>query len=159
MFTAKLPQSNKVWQKSLSLSEIHTSTFRGISLNPWPIQNYHLTGNCKTFRNRGLHFIYLNINSLLPKIDELREIVEISNPTGIDIRETKLDNSISDPEISIYGCCVIGRDQNRKGGDVICYVNNTICYNTKNCISNILGKYLYRTSHSKSKTSYSWDCL
>ena len=159
MFTAKLPQSNKVSQKSLSLSEIHTSTFRSISLNQWPIQNYHLAGNWKTFRNRGLHFIYLNINRLLPKIDELREIVEISNSTGIDIRETKLDNSISDPEISIYGCCAIGRDQNRKGGDVICYVNNTICYNTKNCISNILEKYLYRTSHSKSKTSYSWDCL
>ena len=29
MFTAKLPQSNGVSQKSLSLSEINTSTFRG----------------------------------------------------------------------------------------------------------------------------------
>ena len=113
MFTAKLLQSNKVSQKSLSLSEIHASTFRGISLNPGPIQNYHLTENWKTFRNRGLHFIYLNIKSLLPK-NELREIVKISNPTGIDITETKLDNSISDPEISIYRCCATGRDQNKE---------------------------------------------
>ena len=45
----------------------------------------------------------MNINSLLPKVDELREIVKISNPTVIDITETKLDNLVSDSEISIDG--------------------------------------------------------
>ena len=60
-----------------------------ISLNPGPIQNNHLKKNWKTFRNKGLHFIHLNINSLLPKIDELREIVKISNPRVIGITETK----------------------------------------------------------------------
>ena len=72
-----------------------------IILNPGPIQNDHLTENWKTFRNRGLHFIHLNINSLQPKIDKLREIVKISNPTVIGITETKLDSSISHSEISI----------------------------------------------------------
>ena len=38
----------------------------------------------------------LNMNSVLPKIDELREIVKISNPTVIGIAETKLDISIGD---------------------------------------------------------------
>ena len=107
-----------------------------ISLNQGPIQNDHLTENWKTFRNRGLHFIHLNINSLLPKIDKLREIVKISNPTVIGITETKLDSSISHSEISIDGYCAIRRDRNRKGGGVICYVTNKICYHTKNCISN-----------------------
>ena len=74
-----------------------------VSLNPGPIQNYHLKENWKTFRNRGLHFIHLNINSLLPKVDELTEIVKISNPTVIGITETKLDNLVSDSEISIDG--------------------------------------------------------
>ena len=46
----------------------------------------------------------MNINSLLPKVDELREIVKISNPTVIGITETKLDNLVSDSEISIDGC-------------------------------------------------------
>ena len=78
----------------------------------------------------------MNINSLLPKIDELREIVKISNLTVTGITKTKLDNSISDSEISIDGYCAIRRDRNRKGGGVICYVANEICYNTKNCISN-----------------------
>ena len=78
----------------------------------------------------------MNINSLLPKIDELREIVKISNPAVIGITETKLDNSIGDSEIFIDGYCTIRFDRNRKGGGVICYVTNKICYNTKNCISN-----------------------
>ena len=78
----------------------------------------------------------MNINSLLPKIDELREIVKISNPTVIGITETKLDNSIGDSEISIDGYCAIRRDRNRKGGGGICYATSKICYNTKNCISN-----------------------
>ena len=56
-----------------------------ISLSPGPIQNDHLKENWKqrrtfytfyAFRKRDLHFIHLNINSLLPKIDELREIVK-----------------------------------------------------------------------------------
>ena len=76
------------------------------------------------------------MNSLLPKIDELNEMVKTSNPTVIGITETKLDNSIDDSEISINGYCAIRRDRNRKGGGVICYVTNKICYNTKNCISN-----------------------
>ena len=73
---------------------------------------------------------------MLSKIDELREIVEISNPTVIGITETKLGNLISDSEISIDGYCTILRDRNSKGGGVICYVTNKICYNTKSFISN-----------------------
>ena len=75
------------------------------------------------------------MNSLLPKIDELKEMVKTTNPTVIGITETKLDNSIDDSAISIDGYCAIRRDRNRKGGGVICYVTNKICYNTKCCIS------------------------
>ena len=72
-----------------------------ISLNQEPMQTDHLKADLKTFRNRGLHFIHLNINSLLPKIDELREIVNLSNPMIIGITETKLDYLIGDSESSI----------------------------------------------------------
>ena len=50
------------------------------SLNQAPIQKDCLKENWKTFRNRGLHFIHLSINSLLIRIYELMEIVKISNP-------------------------------------------------------------------------------
>ena len=107
-----------------------------IGLNPGPIQNNHLKQIWETLQNRGLHFIHLNINSLLSKNDELRETVKISNPTVIGITKTKIDNSIGNSESSVDGYCATRRDRNRKGGGVICYVTNKICYNTKNCISN-----------------------
>ena len=74
-----------------------------ISLNQGPIQTDHLKADLKTFRNRGLHFIHLNINSLLPKIDELREIVKVSNPMIIGITETKLDYLNGDSDNCING--------------------------------------------------------
>ena len=93
-------------------------------------QNDNLKENRKTFRSRGLRFIHLDRNSLLTKIDELREI-KITNPTVIGITETKIDNSINDSEGFIDGYCAIRRDRDRKGGRVVCYVTNKICYNTK----------------------------
>ena len=67
---------------------------RDLSLNPGPIQNDNPKQNWKTFRNSGLHFLHLNINNLLRKIDEVREIVKISNQAVTGITKTKLDNSI-----------------------------------------------------------------
>ena len=64
----------------------------------------------------------MNINSLLPKIDELREIVKISNATIIGVIETKIDNSINDSEISSDGYCANWRNRNRKAGGAVCYV-------------------------------------
>ena len=91
-----------------------------ISLNPGPNQtNDQLTENLKVFKNRGLHFIYLNINSLLLKIDELRELVKASNATVVGITESKLNDSINDCEICIEGYNKVRRDRNRKGGGVV----------------------------------------
>ena len=107
-----------------------------ISLNPGPNRtNHQLTENLKVFKNRGLHFIHLNINSLLSKIDELREIVKASNVTVLGITESKLDDSTNKCEIYIVGYNIIRRDRNRKGRGVVCYASNKICFSAKNCIS------------------------
>ena len=45
----------------------------------------------------------MNINSLLPITNELREIVKTSSPTVIGITKTTIDNPINDSEISIDG--------------------------------------------------------
>ena len=83
-------------QESFSLSEVNTSTFRRCKFEPRSIQNNHLKENWKKIRKKGVHVIYLNINSLLSQVDELGKIVKILNPTVIGITETKLDNSIDD---------------------------------------------------------------
>ena len=66
-----------------------------ISLNPGPPHNNQLQpqNEWSVFNSRGLHFIHLNINSLLPKIDKLRNIAKLSNAAVIDISESKLDDS------------------------------------------------------------------
>ena len=122
-------------QKSLSLSEINTSTFRVYKFKPRANSKRSTKTELGNIRNRDLHFIYLNLNILQPKIGELREIVKVSVPTVTGITETKLDNSIGDSEVSIDRYCAIQPDWNRKGGGIICYVTNKICYNNKSCIS------------------------
>ena len=74
-----------------------------ISLNPGPPHNNQLQPQSEwsVFNSRGLHFIHLNINSLLPKIDELRNIAKLSNAAVIGIGESKLDDSVLSSEIHI----------------------------------------------------------
>ena len=98
--------------------------------------NHQLTENLKVFKNRRLHFIHFNINSLLSKIDELREIVKTSNATVVGITESKLDDSVNDCEICMEGYNIIRLDRNRKGGWIVCYISNKIRFNAKNGISN-----------------------
>jgi hypothetical protein len=43
-----------------------------ISLNPGPVDELRENGiSWEVFKNRGIHLIHININSLLPKIDEI----------------------------------------------------------------------------------------
>ena len=88
------------------------------------------------FKNKGLHFLHLNVNSLLPKIDEIRLLAIQTNAAILGISETKLDNSIFDSEISIDNYHLIRYDRDRRGGGVAYYVKNNICYTVKNGISN-----------------------
>ena len=102
-----------------------------VELNPGPNQNIQNLNQWGVFSKRGLHLLHLNINSLLPKIDELRSIAKQSNAAVIGITESKLDSSVCDSEISIDGYDVIRYDRNRRGGGVSCFVKSTICFNQK----------------------------
>ena len=113
-----------------------------VEINPGPHQNNENSNQWNIFNKRGLHLLHLNINSLLPKIDELRSIAKYSDASVIGITESKLDSSICDSEISIDGYDIIRNDRNRKGGGVTCYIKNTLCFNQKfifqNDIENII---------------------
>ena len=93
-----------------------------ISLNPDPVHQDTLQclNEWNVFKNRGLHFIHLNINSLLPKIDELCYIAKSTNAVVIGICESKLDASVLDPGISINNYKILCCDRNRQGGGVAC---------------------------------------
>ena len=75
--------------------------------------------------------IHLNVNSLLPKIDELRNIAKSSNAAVIGISESKLGDSILSSEIHIDNYNTLRCDRNRHGGGVVCYVRNDLSYDAK----------------------------
>ena len=78
------------------------------------------------FQKRGMHFIHLNINSILPKIDEIRYIAKLTNATVIGLRETKLDNTVLRSELEIEGYDLVRSDRTRRGGGAACFVKNSI---------------------------------
>ena len=66
-----------------------------ISLNPGLINSSHQYNNDQgaVFKKTGLHFVHINISSLLPKIDELQYIAKLSEAAVIGISKSKLDDS------------------------------------------------------------------
>ena len=101
-----------------------------ISLNPGQVHQgtRQCSNEWNVFKNRGLHFIHLNINSLLPKIEELRFIAKSTNAAVIGICESKLDASVLEQEINIDNYKFLRCDRNRQGAGVACYIRNDLGY-------------------------------
>ena len=97
-----------------------------ISLNPGPVHQGTLqcSNEWNDFKNRGLHFIHLNINSLLLMIEELPFIAKSTNAAVIGICESKLDASVLEQEINIDNYKILRCGRNRHGGGVACYIRN-----------------------------------
>ena len=70
----------------------------------------------------------MNINSLLPKIDEIRYIAARTNAAVNGISESKLDETILQSEIQISSYELLRCDRNRNGGGVDCYIRSDISY-------------------------------
>ena len=100
-----------------------------MSLNRGPVHQGALqsSNEWNVFKNRGFHFLHLNINSLLSKIEELRFIAKSTNAAVTGISKSKLDASVLEQEISIDNHKIL---RNRHGGGVACYIRNDLSYNT-----------------------------
>ena len=71
-------------------------TFSGdISLNPGSVYNNQslYSNEWNVYRSKVIHLIHLNIKSLLPKIDEIRQIAERTKAAFTGMTESKLDQS------------------------------------------------------------------
>ena len=100
-----------------------------IRLNPGPTQQHNLQclSDWNIFKSRCLHFIHPNINSLLPKIEELRIIAKPINAVIIGNSESKLDESVLEPEIQTDDYNILWCHRSRHGG-VACYIRNDLSY-------------------------------
>ena len=65
----------------------------------------------------------------MPKIEEICIIAKSTNATIIGINESKLDESVLEPEIEIDDYKILRCDRNRHGGGVPCYIRNDLSYN------------------------------
>ena len=79
-----------------------------------------MTDAWNIFEKRGMHFIHLNINSILPKIDEIRYIAKLAYATAIGLSETKLDNAVFSSELEIERYDLVRSDQSRRGCSLFC---------------------------------------
>ena len=120
-----------------------------IKLNPGPVYNNQSlhSNEWNVFRSKEIHLIHLNVNSLLPKISEIRYIAERTKAAVIEITESKLEESISQSEIQIDNYDLLRCDRNRSGGGVACYVRSDFSYVQKcffpNVIENIFFEILF----------------
>ena len=73
----------------------------------------------------------MNVNSALPKIDQLFFISKQSNYSIIRVSEPKLHVSILNGEVDIMSSDRIRMNQPKRGSRVSCYVKKLLYYNHK----------------------------
>ena len=101
----------------------------GFHYNPNSLSENESRNVWNVFKKKGMHFIHININSFLPKIDEVRYIANITNASIIGISETKLDETILSSELEVDSNDLVRLDRSRRGSGVACYIETSIAYN------------------------------
>ena len=95
----------------------------------------HATLNFRFKNNNGLKIAHLNVRSILPKIEQMRIMVEQSNVDILAISEIWLDSNIFDFEIDIPKYDLLRRDRNRHGGGVALYIRNDLEFKPRSDIN------------------------
>ena len=88
----------------------------------------------KCFKKYGLHFVHINVHSLLPNPDELYIIANKSKAAVIGMTKTWLDDSVGDFEIELLGYVVQRKKQTSfwwSGGGTCIYIRSDIAFNPR----------------------------
>ena len=83
------------------------------------------------FRKKSLHILQLNVNSLLPEIDDISYIAKQSNASIIEISESKLDSSILSNQLDIENYNLISIYRLRRRGEFAYYIKKSLSYSNK----------------------------
>ncbi|XP_042236588.1 uncharacterized protein LOC121875911 isoform X2 [Homarus americanus] len=83
------------------------------------------------FKNRGLHFVHINIRALFRKMPEIKILLFKTNAAVFSISESWLDESVTDEQIGIEGYSLERLDRNKYGGGVCVYIRNDLTYNLR----------------------------
>ena len=94
--------------------------------------NTHKQTDFNLPKHRGFKIAFLNIASLPKHIDELRLNMQHQYLDILVLNETRLDETISNSEISIDKYTLVRNDRTRHGGGVAMYIRNSINFNLRN---------------------------
>ena len=94
--------------------------------------NTHKQTDFNLPKHRGFKIAFLNIASLPKHIDELRLNMQHQYLDILVFNETRLDETISNSEISIEKYTLVRNDRTRHGGGVAMYIRNSINFNHRN---------------------------
>ena len=95
------------------------------------LQDISLEDELKVFKEKGLHFVHLNCNSLCSKIEEIRELVLHSKPHVICFSESKLDETVTDAEVKLDDYNILRQDRTRQGGGVACFIHKDVNFDQR----------------------------
>jgi hypothetical protein len=68
--------------------------------------------NPESLQQKGLHFLHANARSLLPKLEDVRLLLNQMGAVVIAISETWLDNIIQDDKVAIDGYRIVRNNRN-----------------------------------------------
>ena len=117
-----------------------------------------------SLNKKGLHFLHININSLLSKKYEIRCIANKTKAAIIGITELELDHTVPNSEVNFPGYDILWCDRNKNNGGVARYIRKDLCFNkrTLDCkeLENLLfdipsRNHYYRSFLQTSKPSWS----
>ena len=90
--------------------------------------DHHNTRKFDELSGKGLKFVHLNITSLLKNIDEVRLFLNDNKVDVFALNETRLDETITENEISVPMFNLLRKDRDRNGGGVAIYIKCGIEY-------------------------------
>ena len=133
-----------LYQSTLQINTTHNAIIKGEYYSPDNSNNNSLHGNAllhdkdydkSSFifnaTSKGIHIANLNIQHLLPKLDEIKYQLTRTNSNKIlGLCETFLTENACDNILHIPGYTFERRDRksNRKGGGLIVFISNQITY-------------------------------
>ena len=74
----------------------------------------------------GLKICHLNVDRLLYRFAEVKQLLHETRLDILAIIETKLDSNTSDSEVNVDGCITARKDRNKHGGGVLIYYRDNI---------------------------------
>ena len=133
---------NPISSRLYNTATVIPPEFSSTSLLPTHTYTSHIHPN-NSLPTSNLHFHYVpkfllfNVMSLVPKINEVQEVVRSGNYQFISLVETWLQNHIHDHVIDIEGYNLIRRDRiNGQHGGVCMYIKDSIRFELLETISN-----------------------